>query len=73
MTLEELTKKIVTITLHKDIVIGDDLYEEWLQENYIDKNFENDEELLKTLVLKEYENELHVVLKHNDFKITIHD
>ena len=31
MTLEELKKKVVTITVHKNIVLGEDLQEEWLK------------------------------------------
>ena len=36
MTLEELKKKVVTITVHKNIVLGEDLQEEWLKK-YIEE------------------------------------
>lgn len=32
MTLEELKKKVVTITVHKNIVLGEDLHEDDLLE-----------------------------------------
>lgn len=73
MTLEELKKKVVTITVHKNIVLGEDLQEEWLKE-YIEEEFVSDEELLKTLIENEYDySGLDDVLDYDDYKVTIHD
>lgn len=73
MTLEELKKKVVTITVHKNIVLGEDLQEEWLKK-YIEEEFVSDEELLKTLIENEYDyNGLDDVLDYDDYKVTIHD
>lgn len=72
MTLEELKKKVVTIT-HKNIVLGEDLQEEWLKK-YIEDEFVSDEELLKTLIENEYDySGLDDVLDYDDYKVTIHD
>lgn len=71
MTLEELKKKVVTITVHKNIVLGEDLQEEWLKK-YIEEEFVSDEELLKTLIENEYSG-LDDVLDYDDYKVTIHD
>lgn len=73
MTLEELKKKVVTITVHKNIVLGEDLREEWLKK-YIEEEFVSDEELLKTLIENEYDySGLDDVLDYDDYKVTIHD
>lgn len=73
MTLEELKKKVVTITVHKNIVLGEDLQEEWLRK-YIEEEFVSDEELLKTLIENEYDySGLDDVLNYDDYKVTIHD
>ena len=73
MTLEELKKKVVTITVHKNIVLGEDLQEEW-QKKYIEEEFVSDEELLKTLIENEYDySGLDDVLDYDDYKVTIHD
>ena len=73
MTLEELKKKVVTITVHKNIVLGEDLQEEWLKK-YIEEEFVSDEELLKTLIENEYDySGLEDVLDYDDYKVTIHD
>ena len=73
MTLEELKKKVVTITVHKNIVLGEDLQEEWLKK-YIEEEFVSDEELLKTLIENEYDyGGLDDVLDYDDYKVTIHD
>lgn len=73
MTLEELKKKVVTITVHKNIVLGEDLQEEWLKK-YIEEEFVSDEELLKTLIENEYDySGLDEVLDYDDYKVTIHD
>lgn len=73
MTLEELKKKVVTITVHKNIVLGEDLQEEWLKK-YIEEEFVSDEELLKTLIENEYDySGLDDVLDYDDCKVTIHD
>lgn len=73
MTLEELKKKAVTITVHKNIVLGEDLQEEWLKK-YIEEEFVSDEELLKTLIENEYDySGLDDVLDYDDYKVTIHD
>lgn len=73
MTLEELKKKVVTITVHKNIVLGEDLQEEWLKK-YIEEEFVSDEELLKTLIENEYDySVLDDVLDYDDYKVTIHD
>ena len=73
MTLEELKKKVVTITVHKNIVLGEDLQEEWLKK-YIEEEFVSDEELLKTLIENEYYySGLDDVLDYDDYKVTIHD
>lgn len=73
MTLEELKKKVVTITVHKNIVLGEDLHEEWLKK-YIEEEFVSDEELLKTLIENEYDySGLDDVLDYDDYKVTIHD
>ena len=73
MTLEELKKKVVTITVHKNIVLGEDLQEEWLKK-YIEEEFVSDEELLKTLIKNEYDySGLDDVLDYDDYKVTIHD
>lgn len=73
MTLEELKKKVVTITVHKNIVLGEDLQEEWLKK-YIEEEFASDEELLKTLIENEYDySGLDDVLDYDDYKVTIHD
>lgn len=72
MTLEELKKKVVTITVHKNIVLGEDLQEEWLKK-YIEEEFVSDEELLKTLIENEYDySGLDDVLGYDDYKVTIH-
>lgn len=73
MTLEELKKKVVTITVHKNIVLGEDLQEEWLKK-YIEEEFVSDEELLETLIENEYDySGLDDVLDYDDYKVTIHD
>lgn len=73
MTLEELKKKVVTITVHKNIVLGEDLQGEWLKK-YIEEEFVSDEELLKTLIENEYDySGLDDVLDYDDYKVTIHD
>ena len=73
MTLEELKKKVVTITVHKNIVLGEDLQEEWLKK-YIEEEFVSDEELLKTLIENEYDySGLDDVLDYDDYQVTIHD
>lgn len=73
MTLEELKKKVVTITVHKNIVLGEDLQEEWLKK-YIEEEFVSNEELLKTLIENEYDySGLDDVLDYDDYKVTIHD
>lgn len=73
MTLEELKKKVVTITVHKNIVLGEDLQEEWLKK-YIEEESVSDEELLKTLIENEYDySGLDDVLDYDDYKVTIHD
>jgi hypothetical protein len=73
MTLEELKKKVVTIAVHKNIVLGEDLQEEWLKK-YIEEEFVSDEELLKTLIENEYDySGLDDVLDYDDYKVTIHD
>ena len=73
MTLEELKKKVVTISVHKNIVLGEDLQEEWLKK-YIEEEFVSDEELLKTLIENEYDySGLDDVLDYDDYKVTIHD
>lgn len=73
MTLEELKKKVVTITVHKNIVLGEDLQEEWLKK-YIEEEFVSDEELLKTLIENEYDySGLDDVLDYDDYKVTVHD
>ena len=73
MTLEEIKKKVVTITVHKNIVLGEDLQEEWLKK-YIEEEFVSDEELLKTLIKNEYDySGLDDVLDYDDYKVTIHD
>lgn len=73
MTLEELKKKVVAITVHKNIVLGEDLQEEWLKK-YIEEEFVSDEELLKTLIENEYDySGLDDVLDYDDYKVTIHD
>lgn len=73
MTLEELKKKVITITVHKNIVLGEDLQEEWLKK-YIEEEFVSDEELLKTLIENEYDySGLDDVLDYDDYKVTIHD
>lgn len=73
MTLEELKKKVVTITVHRNIVLGEDLQEEWLKK-YIEEEFVSDEELLKTLIENEYDySGLDDVLDYDDYKVTIHD
>lgn len=73
MTLEELKKKVVTITVHKNIVLGEDLQEEGLKK-YIEEEFVSDEELLKTLIENEYDySGLDDVLDYDDYKVTIHD
>ena len=72
MTLEELKKKVVTIIVHKNIVLGEDLQEEWLKK-YIEEEFVSDEELLKTLIENEYDySGLDDVLDYDDYKVTIH-
>jgi hypothetical protein len=72
MTLEELKKKVVTITVHKNIVLGEDLQEEWLKK-YIEEEFVSDEELLKTLIENDDYSGLDDVLDYDDYKVTIHD
>lgn len=73
MTLEELKKKVVTITVHKNIVLGEDIQEEWLKK-YIEEEFVSDEELLETLIENEYDySGLDDVLDYDDYKVTIHD
>ena len=73
MTLEELKKKVVTITVHKNMVLGEDLQEEWLKK-YIEEEFVSDEELLKTLIENEYDfcGRADVFI-YVDYKGTSHD
>ena len=54
MTLEELKKKVVTITVHKNIVLGEDLHEDDLLE-FLELQEEeacSDERLLISLLRK---------------------
>lgn len=63
MTLEELKKKVVTITVHKNIVLGEDLHEDDLLE-FLELQEEetcSDERLLQAIKMPT--TELLVILK----------
>ena len=73
MTLEELKKKVITITVHKNIILGENLQKEQLKK-YIEEDFVSDEELLKTLDQNDQEySGLDEVLEYEEYKITVHD
>lgn len=76
MTLEELKKKVVTITVHKNIVLGEDLHEDDLLE-FLELQEEeacSDERLLQAI-----KNAYHGTLSdiediiYDNLNVTIHD
>lgn len=76
MTLEELKKKVVTITVHKNIVLGEDLHEDDLLE-FLELQGEkacSDERLLQAIkdayygTLSDIED-----IIYDNLNVTIHD
>lgn len=76
MTLEELKKKVVTITVHKNIVLGEDLHEDDLLE-FLELQEEeacSDERLLQ-VIKNAYYGTLSDIedIIYDNLNVTIHD
>lgn len=76
MTLEELKKKVVTITVHKNIVLGEDLHEDDLLE-FLELQEEeacSDERLLQAIKNAYYGtlSDIEDIIYDNP-NVTIHD
>lgn len=76
MTLEELKKKVVTITVHKNIVLGEDLPEDDLLE-FLELQEEeacSDERLLQAIKNTYYgiPSDIEDII-YDDLNVTIHD
>lgn len=76
MTLEELKKKVVTITVHKNIVLGEDLYEDDLLEflELQEKEACSDERLLQAIKNAYYGtlSDIEDII-YDNLNVTIHD
>lgn len=76
MTLEELKKKVVTITVHKNIVLGEDLHEDDLLE-FLELQEEeacSDERLLQAIKNAYYGtlSDIEDII-YDNLDVTIHD
>lgn len=76
MTLEELKKKVVTITVHKNIVLGEDLHEDDLLE-FLELQEEeacSDERLLRAIKNAYYGtlSDIEDII-YDNLNVTIHD
>ena len=76
MTLEELKKKVVTITVHKNIVLGEDLHEDDLLE-FLELHEEeacSDERLLQAIKNAYYGtlSDIEDII-YDNLNVTIHD
>lgn len=75
MTLEELKKKVVTITAHKNIVLGEDLHEDDLLE-FLELQEEacSDERLLQAIKNAYYGtlSDIEDII-YDNLNVTIHD
>ena len=76
MTLEELKKKVVTITVHKNIVLGEDLHEDDLLE-FLELQEEEacyDERLLQAIKNAYYGtlSDIEDII-YDNLNVTIHD
>lgn len=76
MTLEELKKKVVTITVHKNIVLGEDLHEDDLLE-FLELQEEetcSDERLLQAIKNAYYGtlSDIEDII-YDNLNVTIHD
>nr|DAJ95628.1 MAG TPA: hypothetical protein [Caudoviricetes sp.] len=76
MTLEELKKKVVTITVHKNIVLGEDLHEDDLLE-FLELQEEeacSDERLLQAIKNTYYGTPSDIEdIIYDNLNVTIHD
>lgn len=76
MTLEELKKKVVTITVHKNIVLGEDLHEDDLLE-FLELQEEDacsDERLLQAIKNAYYGTPSDIEdIIYDNLNVTIHD
>lgn len=72
MTLEELKKKVVTITVHKNIVLGEDLHEEFLELQ--EEEACSDERLLQAIKNAYYGtlSDIEDII-YDNLNVTIHD
>lgn len=76
MTLEELKKKVVTITVHKNIVLGEDLHEDDLLEFL---ELQEEEACSDERLLQEIKNAYYGTLSdiediiYDNLNVTIHD
>lgn len=77
MTLEELRKKKVVITLNKTFELNNDLSDYILKSllEYQKDSGRSDEEILKKVIEYYYNShsDLDNILEFDDYKITIHD
>lgn len=74
MTLEELKKKVVTITVHKNIVLGEDLHEDDLLEFLELQEACSDERLLQAIKNAYYGtlSDIEDII-YDNLNVTIHD
>lgn len=76
MTLEELKKKVVTITVHKNIVLGEDLHEDDLLE-FLELQEEEacSDEILLQAIKNAYYGTLSDIedIIYDNLNVTIHD
>lgn len=76
MTLEELKKKVVTITVHKNIVLGEDLHEDDLLEfpELQEEEACSDERLLQAIKNAYYGtlSDIEDII-YDNLNVTIHD
>ena len=76
MTLEELKKKVVTITVHKNIVLGEDLHEDDLLEflELQEEEARSDERLLQAIKNAYYGtlSDIEDII-YDNLNVTIHD
>lgn len=75
MTLEELKKKVVTITVHKNIVLGEDLHEDDLLEFLgLQEEACSDERLLQAIKNAYYGTPSDIEdIIYDNLNVTIHD
>lgn len=74
MTLEELKKKVVTITVHKNIVLGEDLHEDDLEFLELQEEACSDERLLQAIKNAYYGtlSDIEDII-YDNLNVTIHD